>query len=359
MYEPQKIDYKWIFEYDKDKVYGLKKSSVGSFAGHKVVTNSYGHRDSEIPIEKPTNTIRILVVGDSITFGHGVSGDDTYTECLEHMLNQTGNPYRFDVINAAVPGNSPFQEYHDLKRSLKLDPDIVIIQFTLNDVVEPYRIFKRYGGKGKDYHLVEDIPYYDYILSQNSAFYLFLKDVINKITHQAPTEEALRTKAQEREIYSTKNMIAKHDDPRIQEAWEECLKWMQKIVDLCQEENVECILFISPFAFQFTMDESYAHPQSILQDFSTGNSVVYMDLLHVLQEAFRQEMTEKYMFPEHLTFQEVIHHLKRYNTNEPAHFWQRYFLDYDHYNVSGHEYVATILYETSVDLLKTRGIRLE
>lgn len=358
-YTPKKIDYEWIFEYDKDKVYRLKKETVGRFAGHKVVTNSHGHRDSEIPTRKPENTIRILTLGDSISFGHGVSGDDTYTECMERMLNLTGNAYRFDVINTAVPGNSPFQEYHDLKRSLMLDPDIVIIQFTLNDVVEPYRVFKRYGGKGKDYHLVEDIPHYDHALSQNSAFYLFLKDVINKIRHRALSKEDLRSKAQDREIYSAKNMISKHDDPRIQEAWEECLKWMQKIVDLCREENIQCILFISPFAFQFTMDESRAYPQRILKDFAVKNNIVQVDLLYVLRDEFRQEMIRKYMFPEHLTFAEVLRKVQEYNKNQLQSFWRRYFLDYDHYNVSGHKYVAAILYKTSVDLLKTRGIILE
>ncbi len=68
-YTPQKIDYKWIFEYDKDKVYRLKKNHIGSFADRDVITNSQGYRDSEIPIQKPLNTIRILVIGDSITFG--------------------------------------------------------------------------------------------------------------------------------------------------------------------------------------------------------------------------------------------------------------------------------------------------
>ena len=47
-------------------------------------------------------------------------------------------------------------------------------------VVEPYLVYRRYGGTGKDYHEVEDIPYYDYLLSQSSALYLFLKDAITR-----------------------------------------------------------------------------------------------------------------------------------------------------------------------------------
>ena len=127
-----------IFEYDNDTIFRLKRNlKNGRFVGSLVQTNSYGYRDSEIPVRKAPNTIRIVMLGDSITFGHGVAAEETYSDNLERRLNKEIKPYRFDVINTGVPGNSPFQEYYDLKRSLLFKPDLVIIQFVLNDVVEP------------------------------------------------------------------------------------------------------------------------------------------------------------------------------------------------------------------------------
>ena len=107
-YTPKKINYKWIFEYDKEKLYRLKKNHTGSFAGYEVITNSHGHRDSEIPVQKPPKTIRLLVIGDSITFGHGVDGNQTYTEYLEDLLNNRSKEYHFDVINTSFAGEFPF-----------------------------------------------------------------------------------------------------------------------------------------------------------------------------------------------------------------------------------------------------------
>jgi hypothetical protein len=45
--------------------------------------NSYGLRDREFPLEKPPNTYRILMLGDSYTFGIGSNLEDTFSKRLE------------------------------------------------------------------------------------------------------------------------------------------------------------------------------------------------------------------------------------------------------------------------------------
>jgi hypothetical protein len=135
-YDPLREDAKNVFEYDPEKWFRLKANFNGHFALKPVVTNSYGQRDGEIPVEKPSGTRRILVLGDSISFGHAVLVQESYPERLESLLNDSARG-RFDVINTAAPGNAPHQEYVDLRRSLRFEPDYVLLQFSLNDVVEP------------------------------------------------------------------------------------------------------------------------------------------------------------------------------------------------------------------------------
>ena len=54
--------------------------------------NSLGFRDRrEYSLEKPPNTFRILVLGDSVTFGHGTLDDTTYPYLLEQQL-RAGRP---------------------------------------------------------------------------------------------------------------------------------------------------------------------------------------------------------------------------------------------------------------------------
>lgn len=354
-YNPTKHAYNGIFEYDKDKVYRLKKNiKNGNYAGKLCETNLFGYRDREIPAKKNNNTFRILVVGDSVTFGDGVLCEETYPNRLEWLLNQNLNKYHFDVINTAVPGNSPFQEYYDLKRGLVFEPDIVIIQFVLNDLVEPYKVFRRYGGKGIDYHNVSDIPYWHYFLSERSAFYLFLYDLFAKVKFSTMRKDVLKDKAMRREIELSWTAAA--DEPaneKAREAWEECFKWMQRAVDICKRRDIACILLISPVRFQF-LDDSRTYAQKALKKFASKNGIECIDLLPLLRGEARRQIISAYSLKGETQFNE----LAATQGKDIKGFWSRYFLDYDHYTSDGHALVADILYPVVCELVKKRGLKI-
>lgn len=98
--------------------------------GHKpVLINSHGTRGREFNAEKPENTLRIISLGDSRTFGWGLSEDETYSGLLEgHIREYLGDSGEVEVINAGVNGWSYSQLMLYLKEvALKYDPDIVIV----------------------------------------------------------------------------------------------------------------------------------------------------------------------------------------------------------------------------------------
>jgi lysophospholipase L1-like esterase len=68
-----------------------------------VHVNSYGTRGPEFQKDKPPNTIRILSLGDSRTFGWGLSDEETYSRLIERSLQEyVGSLKRVEVINAGV-----------------------------------------------------------------------------------------------------------------------------------------------------------------------------------------------------------------------------------------------------------------
>ncbi|HJQ82795.1 MAG TPA: GDSL-type esterase/lipase family protein [Candidatus Binatia bacterium] len=338
-YTPARIRYEGVFEYDRDKVYALKRNVTGTFAGRTVMTNSLGQRDREIPVAKPGNGFRVLAVGDSVTFGHGVAVDDTWPERLERRLAARFPERRVEVVNTAVPGNSPFQEYVDLERALVLAPDAAIIQFVLNDVVEPYKVFRRYGGKGKDYHGVEDLPYWDWVLTQRSALYLLLKDVAARLRFGAWSAEGVREKAvvKETELAWTAGADEPRE-PKVQEAWRECLAWMQREVDLCKRRRMPVVLLVTPVAFQFE-DETRTYAQRRLAEFAAANGIAYVDLLPVLRERAVRELASRAPEDAGLDARAVAaRHPEAWKAE-----WRRYFLDHDHFTPAGHELVAEVL----------------
>ncbi|MFQ5893549.1 MAG: hypothetical protein ACE5H5_04470, partial [Nitrospinota bacterium] len=84
-------------------------AGTGSF-GEAIVINSHGLRDVERPWAKPPGVTRILVLGDSFTFGMKVEAAASYPKALEALLNRSGDGRRYDVINAGVVAYSLCQE---------------------------------------------------------------------------------------------------------------------------------------------------------------------------------------------------------------------------------------------------------
>ena len=70
---------------------------------------------------------RILCLGDSCTFGFGVNDDQTYPALLQRRLPGV------QVINAAVPGYTAYQDRVCLEKLAARPPDVVVVAFGFND----------------------------------------------------------------------------------------------------------------------------------------------------------------------------------------------------------------------------------
>lgn len=123
--------------YLSDPVRGqrLAPGYQGWFAGVPVRTNALGFRDDrEYSLDKPPGTFRILVLGDSVTFGHGTLQDTTYPFLLEQRLKAWRPDVRWEVWNLGVPGYNTGQELDYLQEvGRRYQPDLVIVGFYPND----------------------------------------------------------------------------------------------------------------------------------------------------------------------------------------------------------------------------------
>lgn len=101
-----------------------------------IKTNSYGLRNKEIPLNKPSNTLRIAFFGDSFTFGSHIELNETLPVQLEGTLNaDVHNPREIEILNFGVNGMNTFQEImYCLNYGLKFKPDIVILVWISNDI---------------------------------------------------------------------------------------------------------------------------------------------------------------------------------------------------------------------------------
>ena len=110
--------------------------------GDKVLnTNSRGLRGkTEYPYSKDHDRPRILVLGDSFTFGDEVSDNETYSYYLQEMM-----PYA-EVINMGVHAYGHGQMLILLKEEgVRYEPDIVIIGFLPFDMSRNLLKFRDYA----------------------------------------------------------------------------------------------------------------------------------------------------------------------------------------------------------------------
>ena len=97
--------------------------------------NSEGLSDKEWMVEKDSNEIRVMTLGDSFTEGDGCAYDSTYPRVLERMLQKEFPQVKINVFNAGRCGSDPWFEYKKLHdRLLKYQPDIVMYTNGSNDL---------------------------------------------------------------------------------------------------------------------------------------------------------------------------------------------------------------------------------
>lgn len=103
---------------------------------YPVTHNSYGFRGPEFSVPKPAGTYRIVALGESTTYGTGITDDArTYPARMEHHLRGRYPGVRIEVINAGVGGYTSAENLMNLVfKVLDLDPDLVIPYHAHNDI---------------------------------------------------------------------------------------------------------------------------------------------------------------------------------------------------------------------------------
>lgn len=130
---------------DPEIIYQLKSNLDTYFKMARFKTNSKGLRDKEYSMAKPKNTIRVAVVGDSLTMPAGVNIEDAYHSILEEEFNRSCPTKNFEFINFAVGGYNLSQYWAVIrKKAMDWDPDMLLIGFCeYNDFeIPPDKLFK-------------------------------------------------------------------------------------------------------------------------------------------------------------------------------------------------------------------------
>lgn len=116
----------------------LKPGYQGTLRSHefpgkraKLAISGVGLRGHETTIAKPPGIKRVLILGDSMTFGLYVNDDETYPAVLGKLLAEHGD--KVEVLNAGYAGGWCTDENFSwlVNKGLTFQPDLVIFGFVV------------------------------------------------------------------------------------------------------------------------------------------------------------------------------------------------------------------------------------
>jgi lysophospholipase L1-like esterase len=216
-----------------------------------------------------SNSIRILALGDSCTFGLFVNDNETWPAQLEQKLNR-GHVGSFVVRNAGVTGYSSFQGYRYLERyGMLWHPHVVIASFGNTDESTWY-------GQ-RDIQVARDLePTWWKSLLLHSRFYTGIRSFARPPLQRAPTNGPVLPRMAPRE---TRDMLLKMNR-------------------LCENNGAKLVLLLWPYKMQlgFTgrrvymtssqramidaANEAHIPLVSLRPIFAASSKNLYLDLVH-------------------------------------------------------------------------------
>ena len=267
-----------LFERDAALGWRHRRGVHTVWEGVPVQINSHGLRGPEVPHAKPAGVVRILWLGDSVTFGDKMSDDaDTFPFAATVMLTPI-DAVRVEPINAGVSGYSTWQELQYFREEgLRYDPDLVVVDFVPNDVTE-FLELTRFGGAWEGWQLWYTRSRLQQALG-HSALVQFLTKGLAQVRFGGDVPGAARGE----EVISGQALVDAPDRPDVQAAWERALEDLAEIVALARAKSIPVVLVVFPFAFQMERIDGTPPPQQTLRTFAAAHAVPFLDLLPRLQ----------------------------------------------------------------------------
>lgn len=256
---------------------------------YRMTISRQGLRDREIAVPKPSNTYRIIALGDSITEGPGVELNEIFVKLLERSLQAENLTNTVKVINAGMSDYGTQQELIWLReRGLVYEPDLPILDIYLNDS----------RGFGPPPVVVAILNNF---LSRRSAFYVSRRDrVRERLVAQASSSSDFRFRFVE--TWKSRAWVTDSDALTrvIQDAdqdwgmawndqeWARIENGLEEIVQLVNQHEIKLLLVIFPVDVQVyaQVDTPLGldKPQQKLTAFAQQHGVPVLDLLPVLRD---------------------------------------------------------------------------
>lgn len=249
--------------------------------------NAHGFRDHELRVPKPEGEVRILVLGDSITWGDYLPAQEVYVERLESRLRARG-ARQVEVVNAGVGDMGLRGEVELLlERGLAVEPDVVIVAFYLNDSRPPWGFPAERGHRGwLRRHSMLANRVYDWALLRR---WLHERGEGRLDWVSAASRLGWR---QDRDQFLELAALARYDWGAAWQpaSWQEVDAQLARLEAIAEQHDFRTVLVSLPVAFQVQASFLEDTPQRELARLAAARGFEFVDLLPALRQRADEEL---------------------------------------------------------------------
>lgn len=214
--------------------------------GVDISVNAQKLRGNGVSLERVPGKARIMMLGDSITFGWGVPFEETFPRRLERMLDADG--IKSEVINAGVGNYNTIMEVeYFLNEGRRYRPDVVVLNYFINDA-EPVPV---YGNNGW--------------LARNSYAYAYLSSRLDVLNRQL-------SRRQDWGAYYAG--LYEGDAP----GWRAAAGRIDALAEYCRRNDIKLLIVNIP-ELRDLKNYRFTRVQNLLREAAKRNQVPYLDLL--------------------------------------------------------------------------------
>ncbi|MFC1480184.1 GDSL-type esterase/lipase family protein [Candidatus Omnitrophota bacterium] len=251
-------------------------------------TNSAGFRSTEdISLSGSAEAFRILFIGDSFTFGWGISDDEIYAALFAERLGKVYPDKKIEVLNAAVYGYDIVQYREVLKRAIKYNPDVIFLGFCLeNDFnITPLK--------------TEDSVVEDSIRVEKNDIAYNIREFVNHLHLVTMIRDRLyitfpkiRNLMLSIGINNKRDIFLKKYTPSLNRSLMETENILIEMNDMARKQDAEFIVVLIPLKEQIycreeingSMEHDIDRPNTALKHMLERNNIKYVDVLPGLVE---------------------------------------------------------------------------
>ena len=222
------------------------------------------------PVDERPIRYSVLVIGDSIAYGSGVPYEQAFSTVLEVQLTRSLGAATA-VWNAAVPGYNTSQQSIQLElKGPMVKPDLVIVQFCLNDYLDPPQLTP--GGTLDATRIDGDTGFSLLGLAYRSRLFVFTKEKVKDLQKARPEWFPVWAHY----IHSVQK----------KPGWRRAQTALVSIRETARKLNAQLLVVVFPVEQQLRIDDRT--PQEDLIRFARAEHIAVLDLYDSFRVRWRE-----------------------------------------------------------------------